>query len=355
MSRSAAITTVGAALLCGLFLSSFASGQSAGPSQRGIADPVTRVLDDPDDTATINRILGAGVQPASVVAARARRLIDDLCASRFRKPAPRPAIYIAAIQQISGLASRALSGAAILGVAVAPGYRPANAVAALDFGPPDGPVMEGFEGVFQGDPRLEGNILALKHPDTSPLLSDGLAGIEQIRLPVQPGDYRIILLTQNLANPAVSKLPFGREVRVNGVSSRVERAEFARWQYDAILADRPGPGGEGVVKLPGFGAELFARQQGGALVLEATATSDTLTIQLSDFAGARSYLTGLVVERLDRPSGISLSPLARRVVISLQQRLELETTVLEAAARCLEKIPPEAGPPDEPPPASPDA
>lgn len=314
------------------------------PSPLETADALTRILAVPDEPSAINGFIGTGRQPADVVARRAAALLRGLADRRGTVP---PAAYLGAVSRISTLAGRALASASIVGLAVATGYRPKNVVIALDFGPPEGPVMPGFERVLQGDRRIEGRILALRRPGSNLLLSDGLAGIEKITLSVAPGDYRVILITQNLADPAVSRLPFGRTVRINGIPTRIERSDFREWRYEAMLAGGrsrlPESGGHRSGELASDGAALFSRQQGGAVILEAKTSSDKLVIELADFAGARSYLTGLLVERLGRVSDVALSPPALGRIVPLSRRLELEAGLLEEAARAIEGIAPAIG------------
>lgn len=345
MSRTSRFSVRAAALVMALALVPAAPARPATPPPADISDTLTRILAAPDHQAAISRFIGAGRRPAAVIARRARALIRGL---RARREGIEPTAFLGAIGQISMLASRAFATTAIMGFAVGGKYRPENVVVALDFGPPDGAVMPGFERVTGDDPRIEGEILMLHRPNTNALLSDGLAGIEKISFPLDPGEYRVILITQNLGDPAVSRLPFGREVRINGVPMRITRSAFVHWRYQALLAGGrvrlPVTGGYRTGTLPAEGAPLFARQQGGAVILEAKTTSDKLIIELSDFAGARSYLTGLLVERLGMVSDFALSASARRGIVSLRQRLELEAEVLAEAARAIGDILPAAGP-----------
>ena len=66
----------------------------------------------------------------------------------------------------------------------------------LDFGPADGKVMDGFTRVVPGDQRVAGkSVSALRSPEESALLADGLTGVQTISIDVPVGNYRIVLMT----------------------------------------------------------------------------------------------------------------------------------------------------------------
>lgn len=314
-----------------------AAAADAPPSQ--LADTLIRVLAQPRDEVPVNRFIGAGRLPAADVVRRSRGLLKAL---RDRRDRVAPEAYLDAVRRIAGLASRALATTPVIGLAVIGSRRPQNAAAALDFGSPGRPVMPGFERVAPGDSRIEGQVESLRSGNVGPLLSEGLSGISKIKLPLGPGEYRIILISGKSGGGKAGRFPFGRELRVNGVPVRIDGAGDGRWHYDALLLGGDAASGD-ADSLPEDGAQLFARQQAGALVLEAKTEVNELVVEFTGLDGAPTYLTGLLVERLDGPSNILLSRSAREAIVPLRQRLELEADLLEEAARAVEGIAPALG------------
>ena len=76
---------------------------------------------------------------------------------------------------------------------------------AIEFGPADGKVMDGLIRAVPGDLRVS----ALRWPEDSDLLADGLSGVKTISMDVPAETYRIILMTQDLGDSCFNA-PLGR-------------------------------------------------------------------------------------------------------------------------------------------------
>ena len=200
---------------------------------------------------------------------------------------------------------------------------------ALDFGSADGKVMEGFTRVVPGDLRVSGKrVSALRRPEDSALLSDGLSSVKTISIDVPGGSYRIILMTQDLGDPRFN-VPLGREIRINNNPFLVSRGGPGQWTRDALLSGNSNSLDRSGLKFAGgyLSGDLSqalkrqkAQQMGDAIIIEGQSSDGKLVIELKGFKTDTTYLTGLIVEPLKQVSDIILSRLAHRKQISLRSR-----------------------------------
>ena len=290
----------------------------------------------------------AGSGEPEAIARRASALLEILRVARPDLPARD---VLRAVDFVSNLAVRAISSTPIIQLAIDSGFRPRNALMALDFGPPDGDVMEGFQRVLPGDSRLQGaKTGGLRRPADNPLFSDGITGLRKIRLELPDGRYRLVLLTQDLGDPKFATLPFGREIRVNSVPILVEGNRPALWAREAYLAGETGLARrsdrlnrDGAYLAGELGTEITAaaaRQRAGAVIVEGAARSGVLELELRGFATMDSYLTGMLVEPADSLSDVVLSGPVRRRLVSDVKRFDLEKEILSVAARAAEGLVP---------------
>lgn len=315
----------------------------ASPSQKGPTVPdaviAAALSDDPEAAATVAAYLrgdGAGI----------RRMTDRgvtlIRALRQRAAGRDPIVVLDAADRVAALVTARLRGRPVMQLAIDSDFVPTGAGLALDFGPPDGDVRAGFEQVLPGDSRLGGaNPRALRRPDDDMLLSDGIAGVERLELPVPDGSYRIILLTEPTAEPGSLGAPFGAEVLVDGVAVEVAEALPDAWVRQALLtrhaadmaraeaAGQPAP-------------RLVSR--GGALMLEGTASGGKLVIEFRQRRSRTTYLTGLILEPVEEESSLWRSPEARDEAPTLDEQLNFEGEILSAVAELFEELAPAAGP-----------
>lgn len=314
------------------------------------ADILKSALSGKKGMPALDRYLrGDGVSPV-IVARRAAALIRALGKERDNL---RPQDLLSAVDTITHVAARSLSYAAVMRLAIADDYQPKGAILAWDFGPHGGTVMAGFEHVAPKDSRLSGSgIAALRGTAENALLGDGIAGLRKIKLDLPDGDYRIILMTQNFGVPNLVRNPFGEEIRINSVPLIVMRHGPPTWLSYALLTGSHTPQAHNHLRrvrgyLSGDVRQdihgLLNRQQGGAIVVEGTARRGKISIEMTGFDQTQSYLTGLIVERLDEPSSLLLSDRALQSVMPNELRLALETEILLVAAEIVQGIAPAAG------------
>lgn len=266
---------------------------------------------------------------------------------------------LSVIDQVASNAINLVSGSQIVRIGVDTDFVPARALIAWDFGPADGPIAPGFERILPNDGRIGGaDMDGLRRPADNGLLNDGIAGVERIEVDMPDGEYRIILMTQNLGDNNLMRNPFGSQISVNGTALSVNQPSPDDWVRDAVFSNRglqntagqtaqaPGAGGFLSGDLGAFDPGLFQRQQGGAIIIQAVARGGKLIIELSGFENARSYLTGLMVEPAAETSDLILSREAQESLVPPELRLALEENILAAAADVLADIDPAQGDPE---------
>lgn len=312
---------------------------------------------DNDALAVLQAFLrGTDGKSPEAIARRATALIAQI--GREKKNASTNSL-LNVIDQIASNAINLVSGSQIVRIGVDNEFVPTRAALAWDFGPPDGAIAPGFERILPNDPRIGGAALdGLRRPAESDLLNDGVAGVERIEVDLPDGEYRVILMTQNLGDSKMMGNPFGSRIVVNGSASTINRPSPEDWVKDAVFSNRgvqnvagpasQGPGARGFISgdLGQFDAGLFQRQQGGAIIIQAVVRGGKLIIELGGFGGARSYLTGLMVEPAAETSDLILSREAAEVVAPPEFRLALEENILAAAADVLSDIDPAQGDPE---------
>ena len=299
---------------------------------------------------------GSDGKSPEAVAQRASALIAQI--GRQKQDASTNSL-LSVIDQIASNAINLVSGAQIVRIGVDNEFVPTRALIAWDFGPADGAIAPGFERILPNDGRIGGAALdGLRRPSDSEMLNDGIAGVERIEANVPDGEYRIILMTQNLGDSKLMGNPFGSQISVNGTAQSINQPSPDDWVKDAVFSNRglqntagqtaEGPGAKGFISgdLGKFDPGLFQRQQGGAIIIQAIARGGKLIIELSGFGGSRSYLTGLIVEPAAETSDLVLSREAAEALSPPEFRLALEENILAAAADVLSDIDPAQGDPE---------
>lgn len=261
------------------------------------------------------------------------------------------------VDHVTNTAIALLSDANVIRLGVDGSFRPRNTAVAWDFGPQGQGLHRGFDSVEPTSLNAQGEeVDGLSGPSESVLLSDGLVRILRVTVPVPlaNGTYRIIPMSRNLSDPNQVHRPFGREVRINGVVYRIGQPRPQEWLDQAMLANggfesaavSGGPDGFRVRRFGDDARRMIARQQGAALILEGIAENGVLEIEFVTSGRQPIYLTGLLVEPINRLSNLIVSPLAANGIIPLNLRTALEQEILAAAASVLADIATAEGTPD---------
>jgi hypothetical protein len=186
--------------------------------------------------ALVSYVRGTGSKNAEQVTQRATALIAQI--GREKGGASTDSL-LGVIDQIASNAINQVAGSQIVRIGVDTDFVPGRAVVAWDFGPADGPVAPGFERVLPNDERIGGADLdGLRRPADNQLLNDGIVGVERIEANVPDGNYRIILMTQNLGDQQLMSNPFGSRIAVNGNVLNVNQPSPDDWVEDAVLSNR---------------------------------------------------------------------------------------------------------------------
>lgn len=234
-----------------------------------------------------------------------------------------------------------LAATRILALGVEAGYRPESPLLALDLGPAGAPAG-GFARVDSRDRRMDGRHMTEVRGDPGTVLGTGVRGVERLELKLPDGAFRVLLLT-----PAADRggpAPFGREIRVNGISYTVARPAGERWISAALLPAK-GPARPAAPALStardGFAFVHRARgaaENGGVVVLEGHADDGKLILDFMPAGAIPVFLSAILVERAGLSSELVLGGEAIRYVTSLRDRLDFEEQVASEARGMLERV-----------------
>ncbi len=184
------------------------------------------------------------------------------------------------------------------------------------------------------------------------MLADGIGGIARTVITLAPGTYRIVPITEpNGAQSAAS--PFGVEILVNDEPFRILPMQPHTWvptaylsqQGEELAASGLRPGSRATMD----GEATLASLRGGVVVIVAPTRpsgggNGEFVIEFNPAPGETSYLAGLFIEPAEGPSSLWLTPRARRMLLSSDERLALEGELLAALADLLASIATAAGP-----------
>ncbi len=307
--------------------SSTAAPAQAAPEQ---APPPPAVLDgmrtgSKAGLAALRGYFGPQV-PAEEVVRRAIGLIASVHPGGAAGGTPDAATMLQEMDRVTTAARAALNRGHVLKLDVPPGFRPARATAAFDFGAPGKPPAQGFVRVAQGNSRIAGKKLApLESQSVTGVLADGVQGIGSIDIPVTgPGPFRIVLMTHEQGDPAHTAASFGHTIMANDAPIEVMGSHPKDWASRATLTSDTGETGGGRM------------EHGGAMVIEVMPVQGKIHLDLAPMGGMPTYLAGLLVESTSLPSQLRLSREAQHLVMSIEQRLDLESQIQAAAAAALE-------------------
>lgn len=172
---------------------------------------------------------------------------------------------------------------------------------AWDFGAPNSKVWPGFERVTPTHPALSGRLTPLQRDShngvNDGLISDGIKGIDTLKLPIGPGRYRIHLWLEDMGDWEYTPHFLTRTIAFN--DTVLEQINFTpdTWQKQRYLrqpsySDKPDVFNDIVV--PFYGHRSYT--------LETSSSQNILT--LSGDQPASKYLAGLLVEPLGEEKAI---------------------------------------------------
>lgn len=267
-----------------------------------------------------------GGDPSATAADRAVAVIYEL--RNYSEVVP-PAQLLAAADTVMDVAGRLVCPAQIVCIEVRDDYRlPPNAVG-FDFGPADTPLLEGFQRVTASDPRITGRAMTeIERPGASPLMHDGISGVQEINFDVPPGEYRVIFVTDSNGTRNLERAPFGEVIYANGFDYNVPASEPSLWPFIAWFGQR----------------NEAMSATGGALQIRVDAPDGNVNIVMGfgnpDWS---TYLTALVLEDVNAPTDLGATEEANTQLVPPEQCLFLDVLV----ADLLQGVVPAAGTPTD--------
>jgi len=279
------------------------------------------LLAEGDQSAVLIRsfLAGEGSDPDAI----SRRAVDLVEALKQSGLVADPSVLALAAQRVARAASDTLSAAPILQLKVDKGFEAPPGVRAFDFGPPDKAPVDGFERVLPNDPMLKGQVRGLRRPgDESGILSGGVAGVQNMKINLPDGEYRVTLLTESIGDAALSLAPFGETINANGQQIRVSQAPPDHWSRMTVLSNEGLAGADSAGGSAGGAVTLTVRVVGGELVLGFQFSGGNRALQ--------TYLTGMVVEPVTQPSVFARTPDAPPIRQDVETRLKQEATIMAA-------------------------
>lgn len=289
-----------------------------------------------DGRKAIERYLDSGGLPADM-AGRAATLIRDLQRSEIVVD---PGILREAADRISSAASKSFASAQVFKVKMTSGFDLGERRLGFDFGPPDSSVQPGFQKVTARSDWVRGGGMAgLRRPEGAALLRDGLLNVRRIELPIPDGEYRVMILTDDVGVTENNMSPFGKNMKVNGARIRMPEVEPKAWVDQAYLAepnDYFGRDGAERADAVRRRPSAQARSTGGVTLVHAVVENGKLLITFDKNQGFNTYVTGVIVEPVSEESIFTGSPEVRRIVFADKEDVnKAEEVVSKAVAQLL--------------------
>ena len=165
-------------------------------------------------------------------------------------------------------------------------------VIALSLGRADAPLFPGFTRLAPDDRRIEaGRPVAIARPGLDPLITNGMRGVERIRLPWPHDRAQVSLWTEDVGEWETLPYALERRIRVNGVDVLTQRLSPAQWIAQRYLAghDREAPVGADAW-------EVYGRHRGGLITADVASPDGSVVIELAGDTPAATFLAAVMVE-----------------------------------------------------------
>ena len=304
-----------------------------------------------DGLERLSEYLNSADADPDEVAQRAENLMTALMGGNLVDD---PVALQQAIARIEQSASTALVAAPVMKTVVTPDFQLDERRIGYDFGPPDSTVMTGFrrvditEDAFLTEDGTPQELQTVRRPNGDPLLVDGVANVREVTLPAPNGRYRVVILSNDFGDSAQFGRPFGEELEVNGVATRIANTQPDEWMDSIALTNARGTD----VQAGNF-QFIDPNQRGGAIVIDTVVSGGQLRIKFKARPGRSTLLSGIVLEPSDDADSIlqPQSEESRRFLSRNQQTLdqsrerrrEAESRIQDSAARVLSNLATAAG------------
>ena len=299
----------------------------------------------------LSAYLNAADADPDKVAEKAEALMNALLQGNLVQD---PVALQQAIARIEQSASTAIVATPVMKTVVTADFKLDERRIGYDFGPPDSTVMTGFrrvditEDAFKTEDGTPQELQTVRRPSGDPLLVDGVAGVKEVSLPAPNGRYRVVILSNDFGNSGQFARPFGDELEVNGVATRIANTKPEEWLDSIALTNARGTD----VQAGNF-SFVDPNQRGGAIVIDTIVSGGTLRIKFKGRPGQQTLLSGIVLEPADDLDSIlqPQSEQSRRVLSRNQQTRDqtrerqraAEARVQDTTARLLANVATAAG------------
>jgi hypothetical protein len=235
---------------------------------------------------------------------------------------------------IAEVAGEAFYARPIVRAAVDPNFALPKGAMGWDLGPPDGPLVKGFQRLSESDPRLSGdNLSSLRRPGADAMTTDGIVGVRRVTLEVPAGAFRLVLVTDDLSRTTTIAAPLGDQVVINGRRHLIMQPGPQAWTGFGSFTNDPA-------------APLVPTEAptGGSVVLDLDLQGGQIDIALPFAEGSPTFLTAIVLEPVDQPSTFQMTPETRAELDALLVAArEAESRLASAIADLLAGVATAAG------------
>ena len=214
-----------------------------------------------------------------------------------------------AVRHVADAVSSIFQTGRIMRLTVDAGYLPPGRAIAWDLGPPDGRVAPGFEAMLPRDGQLAGaELRGMSRPGGDPLTSDGILGVESISVEVPNGQWRVIIMTEDLGEGRASLTPFGEQFLVNGEEVLLRNAPPEQWGETTYLTNETWD--RDAFASGATPVENVASDTAGVMVNETRVSDNLMTVQfvLPPASRHETYLTGIILEPVTVESSVKGYP-----------------------------------------------
>lgn len=170
-----------------------------------------------------------------------------------------------------------------------------NYIQAYDFGSGNSEVLEGSQGIKIINEKIElyGQMREINRPGPDPWIRDGIAGIEEVKLPLAPGLYRLVLFREDIGEWENLPRQLNLSLAINGIGQKTTTVLTpAQWYQQEYLKFYPQ-----VAHNDPW--QEIVRQRGLVQSFDFEQVDNTLSIQLFGDSPQQRFISGLVLQKLD--------------------------------------------------------
>lgn len=175
-----------------------------------------------------------------------------------------------------------------------------NYIQAYDFGADDSEILEGSKGLGIINPYIQlfGQMREINRPGPDPWIRDGIAGIEEAKLAIEPGFYRLVLFREDIGEWENLPRQLNLSVAINGVRQASTKTENhtelspAQWYQQEYLKFYPQVADQDPW-------HEIVRHRGLVQSFDFEQSDEELSIRLFGDSPQQRFISGLILQKLD--------------------------------------------------------